>query len=103
MQFCTGHVVEPLRQSPRSGALWVFGAVARDVSARKVLANLPWHEELRMGEVGLGFSPDGRLLAAPYGEMVRVLDVASMTVALDLEGPSENSATNNGYNNYNIL
>jgi WD40 repeat protein len=64
-----------------------YGSVALwDVSARKVLAYLPWHEELHVEEVGLGFSSDGQLLAAPYGEMVRVYDVASRTVAADLEG-----------------
>ena len=43
-------------------------------------------DEAMAGPAGLGFSPDGRLLAVPCGELVRVFDVASRTVAAELVG-----------------
>jgi WD40 repeat protein len=53
------------------------------------LAALPVAADYGFGiAVGLSFSPDGRLLAAPSGDAVRVWDVASRGVVGDVRGHS---------------
>ena len=75
-----------------SGDGRLLASIGRDGVARvwdaescKLIASLPCKTNVET-PAGLAFSPDGRLLAAPCGDAVRVWDTASLSAVADLEG-----------------
>jgi WD40 repeat protein len=65
----------------------VFGEVqVWDVKERKVIHRMKGGDSPLHAPIKLAFSPDGRLLAVPRGEGVRMIDVAGWALVAKLQG-----------------
>ena len=80
------HVQRGLEQRrPPAGSHQCDNVCVSDATSNELLASLPCKAK-DTNTSGPSFSPDGRLLATPCGEAVRVWDTASLSALADLEG-----------------